>query len=727
MVETGAEASGVDVVPKPARLRQKRAARACDYCREKRLKCTPSARPCFNCQLYSAQCLDSRPPRARTSEPNRTLKKRSRKTAASSTNPPTAESAEVLEDASAGLTDEMDLSTSKQNYPVPSLDIHSNDQPVQGSMPQILDTFSNMDFTPSLSFWDSSLPSNDTIFFGGDIDVSAPLLPSSLLLDHSGLGPNPLSYPPNAPEALQSYANVPGSISSATYSQDGKVSGVQALHQNAAPDVGKDRILPGLFIRNDALTSHFIGLNSTGATLALSIREALEFSGPGSMSTTFDWLIETGKHVDEAGVRTYWNFSTAELPSQEVAATSIEAYLKNAHVFYPIINWKEFEEMWPLVYDPNVPARDVLDVSCFFLVVAIGILCHATLPNSSEAMRRAGVFYQQAWNMLGDAMVAPRIKSVQVLLLHVIYLSFQGKGGIAWSMCGSAIRHAQCIGLHRRSPQDLDLTKEQVTLRSRLWWVAFTFDAHLSMTQGRPTALTESTYDVELPTVDPSSSKCDDETTMFAQIYLWKVKLGLVQNRLCALINRHESVEARLDALTDIDQEATTWRDEIPVEFRPEQEILVSPDLHQVVALLHLEYYNMIRAIHFAALTSIPAHKVGNGSYLSPRMKSSQMVCLAAARSFIKTLNNMTDDQGQKRIFPIMHTTDYYMTMLAELFRNTFHCPHRLSAKADLEHFRAGKIHFENDVPEPLVSTPLKLLFDKMLKSLEQRVYGSST
>ncbi|KAJ4241710.1 Gypsy retrotransposon integrase-like protein 1 [Fusarium falciforme] len=36
--------------------RAKRVARACDYCRRKRLKCTSNQYPCLNCQLYNAEC-----------------------------------------------------------------------------------------------------------------------------------------------------------------------------------------------------------------------------------------------------------------------------------------------------------------------------------------------------------------------------------------------------------------------------------------------------------------------------------------------------------------------------------------------------------------------------------------------------------------------------------------------------------------------------------------------
>jgi hypothetical protein len=63
------------------------------------------------------------------------------------------------------------------------------------------------------------------------------------------------------------------------------------------------------------------------------------------------------------------------------------------------------------------------------------------------------------------------------------------------------------------------------------------------------------------------------------------------------------------------------------------------------------------------------------------------------------------------------------MTSLAILYKTIFRHPRRLSAKADLEHFRAGTFHFEKDVPESVISSTLKLLFHGMLKSLEDQIY----
>ena len=68
------------------------------------------------------------------------------------------------------------------------------------------------------------------------------------------------------------------------------------------------------------------------------------------------------------------------------------------------------------------------------------------------------------------------------------------------------------------------------------------------------------------------------------------------------------------------------------------------------------------------------------------------------------------------------------MAALAVIYRNIFKQPGRISARADLEHFRAGKIYLERDLfhrsSEATLGGTMRNLFDNMLESAE-RLLGS--
>lgn len=106
----------------------------------------------------------------------------------------------------------------------------------------------------------------------------------------------------------------------------GKVSGMESLTIGDGRGESTERILPGLFIRKDSVNSNFIGLNSTGATVAFCMREALKSSSGLLGSVGLDWLLQAGVHVDEAGVTNNSGVDLcAQLPNKSVAEAAIES------------------------------------------------------------------------------------------------------------------------------------------------------------------------------------------------------------------------------------------------------------------------------------------------------------------------------------------------------------------------------------------------------------------
>lgn len=128
-------------------------------------------------------------------------------------------------------------------------------------------------------------------------------------------------------------------------------------------------------------------------------------------------------------------------------------------------------------------------------------------------------------------------------------------------------------------------------------------------------------------------------STSSLDVYRWNVNLSRIRNRYCAVLNRHETVVVRLDTLADLDNALMRWRDEIPLEYRPDQENLAPREAYHLVAFIHLEYFNLLRALHWASVMCVLANKDVAASHRSPRIRASQSICLEAARSFVKTLN----------------------------------------------------------------------------------------
>lgn len=123
-----------------------------------------------------------------------------------------------------------------------------------------------------------------------------------------------------------------------------------------------------------------------------------------------------------------------------------------------------------------------------------------------------------------------------------------------------------------------------------------------------------------------------------AQLSAWSYRLFQINNHFCNVLQSKQSVVLRLEGIAQVDRRLVAWRDSIPAAFRPDSIIVVTPERYTHVLLLHLDYSNLLRAVHLAAITMRPA--LGNNTDRLPRrLQASEVLCLEAARSFVKSLN----------------------------------------------------------------------------------------
>jgi len=236
---------------------------------------------------------------------------------------------------------------------------------------------------------------------------------------------------------------------------------------------------------------------------------------------------------------------------------------------------------------------------------------------------------------------------------------------MAWVFCGLALRIAMSLGLHRKTPAEIDLSPSQLRLRSRLWWIAFSFDASvfysvlstsaivgdevigvltridrtLSLSQGRPPGVTDASYDRETILAEAGIGG-DTSFPTFSQVYTWTCQLNQIQNRFCNIMHSRDTALSRHEAIVKVDDDLMAWKDGLPTSCRPGNLILTSSDRYIHVLLMHLEYFNLQRAIHWAAITLRPAYiATGPTELLTSRIRASERLCVESARSFINELN----------------------------------------------------------------------------------------
>lgn len=123
-----------------------------------------------------------------------------------------------------------------------------------------------------------------------------------------------------------------------------------------------------------------------------------------------------------------------------------------------------------------------------------------------------------------------------------------------------------------------------------------------------------------------------------SQLSVWTYGLNQINNHFCNVLQSKQSVVSRLEGIAQVDRRLVAWRDSIPAAFRPDSIIVVTPDRYTHVLLLHLDYANLLRAVHLAVITMRPA--LGHNTERLPRrLQASEVLCVEAARSFVKSLN----------------------------------------------------------------------------------------
>nr|XP_036578627.1 NAD(P)-binding protein [Colletotrichum truncatum]KAF6785922.1 NAD(P)-binding protein [Colletotrichum truncatum] len=467
------------------------------------------------------------------------------------------------------------------------------------------------------------------------------------------------------------------------------------------------------------------GLTSVGATMALCFNDAFRNQNSQLGPATVDFLIRAHNYVDEVGLASALGQSMHQLPPRDKAIQMIEEYLKNINSFYPITDKESLLKLTERLYGPDRGHVGSLDHSFFYLVVSLGALSVGHKYQSSDALDDLyEIMFQRAWSMIHDCIASPCETSLQILLLYVVHHMYMIKDGIAWVLCGFAMRIAQSIGLHREFPEDMDLPEHQIRLRSRLWTIVFSVDAKLSLSQGRSPGLEEGATD---KSITPAKVRVELESAPFpdaSTINCWTYTLSKIQNRFCNIMHSKNHTVSRLKAIAKVDEDLTAWRDAIPATCRPNQPILVPPESYTKVLLLHLDYMNLSRSVHWAVAT-LTATQAGELPNLGLRIKACETLCLDAARSFIRALNDSASCLGDRNVFIFSVQLNNYIAAISVLYRSICHSPSSMTARADLEYLRTGKLHMELDMPrihKTYASNSVKTLLNDILASAENLV-----
>lgn len=190
-------------------------------------------------------------------------------------------------------------------------------------------------------------------------------------------------------------------------------------------------------------------------------------------------------------------------PHEDLATSLVDLYFTHYNVLTPLLHRPTFERKAA----QGLHRRNSSFGAVYLLVLAVGSRfsddCRVFLENQNE--HSAGWrFFEQVQMVRKTLLGPPCLEDLQVHCLSVIYLQGTSAPQACWTIVGIGIRLAQDVGAHRRKAYSHKPTVEE-ELWKRAFWVLVSLDRLMSSSLGRPCAIQDEDFDLDLPV------ECDDE------------------------------------------------------------------------------------------------------------------------------------------------------------------------------------------------------------------------
>jgi Fungal specific transcription factor domain len=227
-------------------------------------------------------------------------------------------------------------------------------------------------------------------------------------------------------------------------------------------------------------------------------------------------------------------------------------------------------------------------------------------------------------------------------------------------LIAAAARIGHCMGLHRWL-DGFGLSQSELEQRRRVFWVIYILEKSTCLRIGRPSAINDEDIGVPLPPEDlhdEGSLGIHVASTPGRIFYPFRAAcaIALIESKVYSELYSARSwtqmPDERLNRVSRLDQELQEWKDNIPLEIRPEHTIQCEGEHRFAIIMLHFGYYNCLTTIHRVSIhhrswiskdgdagsdatppQSSPTSSTS--SPLNPRVYASYALCLSAARSTI--------------------------------------------------------------------------------------------
>ncbi|KAH7020059.1 fungal-specific transcription factor domain-containing protein, partial [Ilyonectria destructans] len=282
-----------------------------------------------------------------------------------------------------------------------------------------------------------------------------------------------------------------------------------------------------------------------------------------SMAATIASQLKLNKRFDR---------ERAPEPSFEAAWRYYEAYFQQAESVFPVINRPSFESRLRQTFNQGEKSDD--DPAWYALRHIIYAAGKRQLLNNDPQEHTFSHIQEQCWPYFENAMsvytellfAEVSIMGVQALIAMAMFVEGLGSPCLEYMLCTGASRLAQSQGLHRQPPRDWKLSKSQVSQRNLLFWTIYSYDKHISLRAGRPSAIDDDDITCAPPRFSDQNgiegawvSKVVEHARLSSEITKW----------LAIFRSKNIPLDDSIHKLRKLNDRLTSWRESLPTPFRP--------------------------------------------------------------------------------------------------------------------------------------------------------------
>lgn len=226
----------------------------------------------------------------------------------------------------------------------------------------------------------------------------------------------------------------------------------------------------------------------------------------------------------------------------------------------------------------------------------------------------------------------------------------------SYFLISSAGRLAYRIGLHRKL-DNIGMSPAEVETRRNVFWIVYSLDKDLALRIGHPSIIVDDDIEVDIPPEDNPLDQGVGDSKSF-NMFRYMAQLSQLESRtlsqLYSIRSRNKPAAERLKLVARLDKALQEWREMVPIEIRPGEDIRCPDDQYPTVFMMHFAYLNCLTsihriAIHHSAWTNDKQNQAVSSTLseeLNNQVDASEAICLTAARNTIELLQCFGSDDN---------------------------------------------------------------------------------